>query len=124
MSKLIAVLQMGEDTDSNQIKISIENELEQIAAMIKSTKGVSVEFYDEEQSNCLFASTKKGFIIYDETWGIFAQDIAELTFKTKQKVRILNLWLNGEESHLENAIKRLQEYQIPIDCAVWEEVMR
>lgn len=125
MGKLIAVLNMGEDTDSKKLKVSIENEIEQIAALINSAKEVPlIEFYDGVQDICLFASKKKGFIIYDGTWSIFAQDIAEYMAKTKQTVKISNCWIDDEEQHLENLVKIIEEQKIPIDYTRWEEALR
>lgn len=121
MGKLKAVLHMGDDVSSKQIKVSIENEVEQIAALIKSAKEIPlIEFYDEIQDICLFASKKKGFIIYDGTWSIFAQDIAEYMHKTKQTVKVSSIWVEEEKYDFENGIKKIIECQIPIEHTMWE----
>jgi arginyl-tRNA synthetase len=125
MGKLIAVLHIGEDAESKQLKVSIENEIEQIAALINSAKELPlIEFFDAVEEICFFASKKKGFIIYDGTWSIFAQDIAEHMAKTKQTVKISNCWIDDEEQHLENLVKIIEAQKIPIDYTKWEEALR
>ena len=119
---LVAVLHMGDEADSRYIKVSIHNSVEQIAALIQSAKNVPIiRFYDNSQESCLFEATKKGFIIYQSTWSIFAPDIAELIFKPYKSVRILNFWMPEENNNLRTITEVIEKYQMPIDTSKWEE---
>jgi len=122
MKRLVVVLSHEDGSEEKKIKLSIANELDQVAALIQSAKEVSVKkFFDDNMEECLFEVTKKGFVIYDETWGIFAPDIAEMMWKPYNSIGIYDFGLPEDKNNLENAIKHIESMNIPIDFSKWKK---
>lgn len=118
---LVVALYMGDEADSRYIKVTINNSLEQIAALIQSARNVPfIRFYDNAEESCLFETTKKGFIVYQDTWNIFAPDIAEMIFKPYRSIKILNFSIPEEDSCLKTVDEVIKKHQMPIDTSKWE----
>lgn len=122
MKRLVAVLSHEDGIEEKEIRVSIANELDQVAALIQSAKDVSTKkFFDDKMEACLFEVTKKGFVIYEETWGIFAPDIAEMMWKPYNSIVIYDFGLPEDKNNLENAIEHIEGMNIPIDLSKWKQ---
>jgi hypothetical protein len=127
---LVVTVHKGLEMNSHYIKLSIEDNLEQLANFLVSVINCnSARIFSHNQDDLIleYKENKFYFDIEKETEIRKILGEAELILEGKQErnsVRIHNFWMDEQYNNIEQITKLIQKYELNADYSKWKDVVR
>lgn len=124
---VVATIHTGAEKYSQYIKVSIEDNLEQLANfMVSVIENKSVRIFDQYQEELLIEYQEGKFRFNENLKEVVEGIIAEMDFlfsnmKPRKVVKIHNYWMSDDNNSKVAAVKVIQAHGLKIDYSAWED---